>query len=149
MTPKEQWLLLGLAIALGMGAVSLYLHDRAAAPEAVAFETRVPAKPKAVQMPLQKPAEPPPAHSAAPPENAPPITAAEAAISGGGSIDLNKAPPEELESLPGIGPKLASEIVRFRTHTPFQSVDDVIEVPGIGPKKLEGIRPLVMVGRHP
>ena len=63
-----------------------------------------------------------------------------------GLLDLNRAPPGELESLPGIGPKLSAEIAAYRKRTPFQTVDDVMNVSGIGPKKLEAIRPLVTVG---
>jgi len=65
----------------------------------------------------------------------------------GGIIDLNRATAEELESLPGIGPKLAGEIIRFRAQQPFQSVDDLDLVSGIGPKRLEAIRSLVTVGQ--
>jgi competence protein ComEA len=63
----------------------------------------------------------------------------------GNMIDLNYASPQELESLPGIGPKLAAEIVQFRANEPFQTVDDLIHVSGIGPKKLEAVRSLVTV----
>jgi competence protein ComEA len=64
---------------------------------------------------------------------------------GSGLLDLNTASEKELDTLPGIGPKLASEIVRYRTTSPFQSVDDILNVPGIGEKKAEMIRPLVTV----
>ncbi|MCX5768917.1 MAG: ComEA family DNA-binding protein [Candidatus Hydrogenedentes bacterium] len=62
-----------------------------------------------------------------------------------GLIDLNSASQDELESLPGIGPKLAAEIIAYRSRTPFASVDDLTNVSGIGPKKLEGVRNLVTV----
>ena len=60
-------------------------------------------------------------------------------------IDLNSASSEELESLKGIGPKLAQEIIRFRREHPFDTPDDLVLVRGIGPKKLEDIRPFVVV----
>lgn len=63
------------------------------------------------------------------------------------ALDLNRATAAELETLPGIGPKLASEIVRFRGQQPFQTVDDLDQVSGIGPKRLEAIRGLVTVAR--
>ncbi len=62
-----------------------------------------------------------------------------------GAIDLNHATQSELESLPGIGPKYASEIIRYRARQPFLRVEDVQEVAGIGPKRLEAIRPFVTV----
>jgi len=64
-----------------------------------------------------------------------------------GPVDLNRATAEQLESLPGIGPKLAQEIIKYRSQTPFATVDQITEVSGIGPKKLEAIRPLVVVGQ--
>ena len=63
-----------------------------------------------------------------------------------GLIDLNAATAEELESLPGIGPKKAQEIIAFRTAQPFRSVDDLLNVKGIGPKTVEKNRANVMVG---
>jgi competence protein ComEA len=66
---------------------------------------------------------------------------------GSGGIDLNRASAAELETLPGIGPKLAGEIIRFRDQQPFRSVDDLDLVSGIGPKRLEAVRGLVTVAR--
>lgn len=61
-------------------------------------------------------------------------------------IDLNTATPAELEELPGIGPATAAAIFEYREeHGPFASVDDLTEVRGIGPAKLDAIRDLVRV----
>jgi competence protein ComEA len=62
-------------------------------------------------------------------------------------LDLNRASIEDIESLPGIGPVLAQRVIDYRKTTGgFQSVDQLREVKGIGAKKLERMRPFVMVG---
>ncbi|ODN31104.1 ComEA family DNA-binding protein [Fervidobacterium thailandense] len=59
-------------------------------------------------------------------------------------LNINTATVSELEKLPGIGPTKAAEIIRYRTENgPFKSVDELLNVKGIGPKTLEKIRPLV------
>jgi competence protein ComEA len=61
-----------------------------------------------------------------------------------GPVSLNAATLEEFDSLPGIGPALAQQIISYReAHGPFTSIDQLSEVPGIGPSKLEQLRPLV------
>jgi competence ComEA-like helix-hairpin-helix protein len=57
-------------------------------------------------------------------------------------VDINNAPRETIETLPGVGPKLAQEIIAGR---PFKTIDELDRVKGIGPKKLEQLRPRVMV----
>ncbi len=57
-------------------------------------------------------------------------------------INLNQATLKELESLPGIGPVTAKKILELRERKGgFKSVDELLEVPGIGPKKLEALKP--------
>ena len=66
---------------------------------------------------------------------------------GGAVVDINTADAIALETLPGIGPALAAAIVEHRQRTgPFASVDELVEVSGIGPVKLEQIRPLATAG---
>lgn len=61
-------------------------------------------------------------------------------------VDLNSASAPELERLPGIGPALAEEIVDYReANGPFEMLEDLLNVSGIGPAKLDGIRDLVDV----
>jgi competence protein ComEA len=60
-------------------------------------------------------------------------------------LDLNQATAEELQRLPGIGPKLSAAIVAARVQKPFASVDDLRRVKGIGAKTLEKIRPFVTI----
>lgn len=65
---------------------------------------------------------------------------------GGGLVDLNTADAAALESLPGVGPVTASSILAWRTaNGPFASVDQLVEVDGIGPATLARLRPLVAV----
>lgn len=87
-------------------------------------------------------------------EEAPPAVAGVdgAAGTGGGApteaapIDLNVATASELEALPGVGPAIAAAIVEHRErHGRFASVDDLLEVSGIGPARLEDLRDLVTV----
>lgn len=59
----------------------------------------------------------------------------------GERIDPNRAPEEELNRLPGVGPALAREIVHHReVHGPFAWADDLTRVPGLGPTTLERVR---------
>lgn len=68
----------------------------------------------------------------------------------GGLIDLNTATTSELEILPEIGPSLAAAIVSYRNENgPFDSVEALDNVPGIGPKTLEAIRQFVTVSGRP
>lgn len=61
-------------------------------------------------------------------------------------VDLNRAGVAELEALPGIGPVLAQRIVAHRTrHGPFNRLEDLLAVEGIGPKLLERLRGSLMI----
>lgn len=60
-------------------------------------------------------------------------------------IDLNAATPEQLDTLPGIGPATAAKIISFRQqHGPFHSVEELDAVPGIGPARIEQLKGLVL-----
>lgn len=59
-------------------------------------------------------------------------------------INLNAADAYDLDRLPGIGPAKAEAILAYREeHGPFQSVDDLLAVSGIGEVTLEDLRPYV------
>lgn len=68
------------------------------------------------------------------------------AASGGGAVDLNLADDAALQTLPGVGPATAAAILSWRDENGrFRSVDDLLGVPGIGPKTLEKLRDRVRV----
>ncbi|OBG38602.1 ComEA family DNA-binding protein [Mycobacterium sp. E3198] len=61
-------------------------------------------------------------------------------------LDLNTATVEQLDGLPGVGPVTAAAIVAWRqANGKFASVDQLADVDGIGPARLEKLRPLVRV----
>lgn len=63
-----------------------------------------------------------------------------------GKININTATTTELDALPGVGEVIAQRIVDYRTaNGPFQSVDDLLNVSGIGEVTLEDMRDLVNV----
>lgn len=57
--------------------------------------------------------------------------------------NLNTASQEDLESIPEVGPAIASGIIAGR---PYKNVDEILKVKGIGKKKLEKIRPYLLIG---
>jgi len=64
------------------------------------------------------------------------------------AIDLNKADLQQLQSLPGIGAAIAQRILDFReANGPFERVEDLLKVRGIGEKSFEKLRPYLRVGR--
>ena len=85
---------------------------------------------------------PPPAQSAAQSGEERPDSLLEGEV-----IDLNTADEYDLQRLPGIGEKRAQAIVAYRAeHGPFQSVDELDRVEGIGEGILAGLREYVTVG---
>ncbi len=59
-----------------------------------------------------------------------------------GVININRATKSEFDSLVGIGPVIAARIVSYRNQNgPFMALEDLIKVPGVGPKTLEKMRP--------
>lgn len=61
-------------------------------------------------------------------------------------ININTASQEELETLPGVGPVTATNIIQYRdANGPFTSVDELDNVSGIGERTLENLRPFVTV----
>jgi competence protein ComEA len=79
-----------------------------------------------------------------------PAGATAGAVSGvpgsGALVNINTASETELETLNGVGPVTAAAIIQYRTENgPFATVDDLMDVSGIGPATLEELRPQVTV----
>lgn len=65
---------------------------------------------------------------------------------GDGLVSVNQADASDLEQLPGVGPVLAERIVSYREDNgPFNEVEDLLDVPGIGESKLASMRDLIRV----
>lgn len=73
-----------------------------------------------------------------------PAPASPASGTAAGPVDLNTATVEDLDALPGVGPVTAEAILAWRAaHGRFDSVDQLGDVDGIGPARLEKLRALV------
>src|SRR5882762_7380438 len=63
-------------------------------------------------------------------------------------VNINAATSEELQLVPGIGPSTAEKILQMRkSYGPFKSVDDLLAIRGLGPKRLEKMRKYLTVGK--
>ncbi len=61
-------------------------------------------------------------------------------------ININTASLEELDSLPGIGPTTAQRIIDYRdTNGPFTTIDEIMDVSGVGPSTFDEIKDLITV----
>ena len=60
-------------------------------------------------------------------------------------ININEAPVELLQTLPGIGPALAQRIIEFREQTPFEAIEDIKKVSGIGDATFEKMKDYLTV----
>lgn len=75
-----------------------------------------------------------------------PGAAGSGATGPGGRVDLNSADAAQLDALPGVGPSTAAKIVADReANGPFRSVEDLMRVTGIGAKRFEALKDLVVV----
>jgi competence protein ComEA len=80
------------------------------------------------------------------PGDSSPVGSVASGDSADGLIPINQADASALEELPGVGPVLAERIVAHREdHGPFEVVEDLLEVPGIGEAKLASMRDLIKV----
>jgi competence ComEA-like helix-hairpin-helix protein len=63
-------------------------------------------------------------------------------------VNINSANSEELQQVPGIGPATADKILQMRkSYGPFKSVDDLLAIRGIGPKRLAKMRKYLTAGK--
>ena len=63
-------------------------------------------------------------------------------------VNINTATSEELQQVPGIGPATAEKILQMRkSYGAFKSVDDLLAIRGLGPKRLEKMRRYLTVGK--
>lgn len=71
---------------------------------------------------------------------------AEAPKAAGPKVNINTASQAELEGLPGIGPKIAEQIVQFRTQNGnFKKIEEIMKVKGIGEKLFNQLKDLIAV----
>lgn len=114
-TARAEWVLLGLTGLFLCQLLGLFFHDRAAMEAPALVETE-----RTVPVEEVRP-DPSP-------------------------LDINTAPAEALTGLPGIGEELAARIAAYREeHGPFETVEDLTNVPGIGQGKLAALEGLVTV----
>jgi len=63
-----------------------------------------------------------------------------------GVVNINKANSAQLQTLNGIGPSKAEEIMKYRrAHGGFKTVDELVNVKGIGPKTLQNMKTQVSI----
>jgi competence protein ComEA len=87
------------------------------------------------QVRVPGPGDPPP----------PPADAAAGPATPTAPLDLNTATVEQLDTLPGVGEVTAGRIVAYRSAHPFTTVEELLEVPGIGQRRFDQLKDLVTV----
>jgi competence protein ComEA len=64
----------------------------------------------------------------------------------GGKVNINTADQTQLDTLPGIGPAYAQRIIQYRElNGPFETIEDIKQVSGIGDKRFEQLKDLITV----
>ncbi|MGA7192267.1 MAG: helix-hairpin-helix domain-containing protein [Anaerolineales bacterium] len=70
-----------------------------------------------------------------------------ATTTSGSLVNINTATAQQLDALPGIGPVTAQSIITYRQqHGPFQHIEDIMNVPGIGPITFDNMQNKITVG---
>lgn len=151
----EQWRLVTglvlLAFVVG-GGFTLLLMEKLRKPETVVTETREVVEEKIIEEVAEAPKQEPKKvarvagatsgnqASESPTTDQPKQSAQSPASSPqqSGKVNINTAGSAELDSLKGIGPVLAERIIEYRNaNGPFKSIEEIINVKGIGPKTFE------------
>jgi len=79
--------------------------------------------------------------------NPPPVVSGGTAGGEGALVNINTATASELETLPGVGEVTARRIIEYReVNGPFETIEEIQNVSGIGPKTFEGMRELIVAG---
>ncbi|KEK26257.1 helix-hairpin-helix domain-containing protein [Bacillus gaemokensis] len=74
------------------------------------------------------------------------VQGAEVSSHQSGKVQINAASKEQLEKITGVGPRKAESILKYReAHGPFQKIEDLLEVDGIGEKFLEKIKDQIII----
>jgi len=60
-------------------------------------------------------------------------------------VNINEAPLELLQTIPGIGPVLAQRIVEYRKETPFKTIEEIKKVSGIGDATFEKMKDYITI----
>lgn len=158
--------IMAIGLVLGLLASGVGYH-RWSAPESAALRVSGPLRPHGQGHLVEPKATPAPAATVAPaglpatsaplatpspvptreaPPPAPTVRPAALPAEPDGRVDISTAGQAELERLPGIGPARARDILATRAQRGgFQRVEDLLEVPGIGEKRLEALRPFVAI----
>jgi competence protein ComEA len=112
-----------------------------------ATPTPTPAPPTATPRPTHTVGPGTPSPTPEPTATPTPVPPTAASGSGGDKININTASAAELEALPRIGPALAQRIIEYRAaNGPFQRIEDITRVRGIGPATFEQIKDRITVG---
>ena len=145
---RTDWLL----VFVFMLALGIVLHDTHASGSIVArYSSALAPTPDAVYQADESTSETAPNDSedtSENPEDEPDVSADSADNAQGTAdmININTAPKEVLVGLDGIGDKMAQRIITYRTeHGPFETIQDIMKVNGIGDKKFEKIKSRITV----
>jgi competence protein ComEA len=60
-------------------------------------------------------------------------------------VNLNTATLEELQELPGVGEVIAQRIIDYRSENPFENVEEIIEINGVGETRYNKIKDLITI----